>query len=69
MEMPVGTALPVGLLQALVIADGYQCVLEPVAVRYMVVNIVGRDGRHAISICQIHQPPYARCVPLDQIVL
>ena len=32
-EVAVGTALPVGLLQALVVANGHQGVLQPVPVR------------------------------------
>ena len=68
-EMPVGPALPVGFFQALVVADGHQGVLEPVAFRDVVVNVIGRDWRDAVSIRQVHQPPDAWSVSLDQVVL
>ena len=41
--MPVGPALPVGFFQALVVADGHEGVLEPVAFRDVVVNVIGLE--------------------------
>ena len=52
--MAVGPALLVGLLQALVVLDGDQRVLKPVAVRRVIVDVVGGDNRHSDLPSQLH---------------
>ncbi len=67
--MPVGTALPVGLLQALVVADGYQGVLKPVPVRQVVVGVISGHHRSAGLAGQVHQPAVALHIALHQVLL
>ena len=53
-KMAVGPALLVGLLQALVVLDGDQRVLKPVAVRRVIVDVVGGANRHSALPNQLH---------------
>ena len=68
-EVGVGPPLPVGLLQAPVVADGHQGVLEAVSLGDVVVDVVGGHRGHAHLVRQLVEAPDPLGVPLDQVVL
>jgi hypothetical protein len=51
------------------VADGHQGVLKPVALRDVVVDVVGGHHPHAQPGGQLRQPPIAPPVALDQVLL
>ena len=68
-KLVAGAAFRVGLLQALVMLDGHQDVLEAVALRGVVVDVVGGYHAHAQAAGQLNEPPVALGVALDQVLL
>ena len=68
-KLAVGTPFPVGLLQAPVVLNGDQGVLEPVPPRRVVVDVVCGDHPYIVLAGQLHQPPVALGVAPDQVLL
>ena len=62
-EVGVGPPLPVGLLQAPVVADGHQGVLEAVSLGDVVVDVVGGHRGHAHLVRQLVEAPDPLGVP------
>ena len=68
-ELAVGPALPVRLFQGLVVAYCDKRVLKPVAAGLVVVRVVGGDYPDSHAPAQVHQPPVAARVSIDQVLL
>ena len=68
-EVGVGPPLPVCLLQGLVVPDGDESVLEPMALGHVIVDVVGRDNVHSCRSSQSHETPVPGRVAVDQVLL
>ena len=58
-----------GLLQAEVVLDGYQGVRQPVALRHVVVDVVGGHRGDPQLAGQVDEPPVPAGVSLHQVLL
>ena len=57
------------LLQAAVVFDGHQGVLQAVAFRQVVVDVVGSHRANAQLAGQVDKPTVALRIPLHQVLL